>query len=71
MPKGLKEQLIDMLEHDAAIAHERAQAWKELQGHGTLLDKEEKPVSTAADMLTKFAEDEAEIRDLIAKIKAM
>lgn len=66
----LKEQFIEMLEHDAAIAHERAQAWKELQGHGTLFDKEEKPVARAADMLAKFAEEEAETRALIAKIKA-
>jgi len=71
MSNGLKDQFIEILEQDAARAHERAQAWTELQVHGTLYDKEENLVASADDMVTKFTEEEAEIRALIAQIKAM
>jgi len=71
MADGLKERFIYLLEEDAAQAHRMAEAWKELQGQGAqLLDKDQKTIATAAEMVTKFTEREKELRTFIAKIKA-
>ncbi len=71
MSNGAKDRFIELLEEDAAQAHKMAEAWKDLQKQGgRLLDKDEKPIATAAEMVVKFAEREKELRALIAQIKA-
>ncbi len=72
MSDGETNRFIELLEEEAAQAHKMTEAWKDLQKQGgRLLDKDEKPIATAAEMVAKFTERENELRDLIAQIKAM
>jgi hypothetical protein len=65
-----RQRFIDLLEQEATQAHEMAQAWKELRVHGARLeDAQGKTIATAADMMTRFTEQEKELRAFIAKIR--
>jgi len=71
MTNGVKQRFIDLLEQDAAQAHEVAQAWSELREQGARLeDAQGKTIATAADMVRRYTDKEKELRDLIAEIRA-
>jgi hypothetical protein len=71
MSNEWRQRFIDLLEQDAAQAHNVAQAWKALQEHGARLeDAQGKTITTAAEMVTRYTSKEVELRVLIAKIKA-
>jgi len=71
MNNEMKQRCIDLLEQDATQAHNVAQAWKELQERGARLeDAHGKTIATAADMVTRYTDEEEELRALIAKMKA-
>ena len=72
MNNEMKRQFIELLEQDAAQARKVAQAWKELEQKGAgLEDAQGKTIATAADMVTRHAKKEEELRAMIAKISAL
>jgi len=72
MANEIKQRMIALLEEDAAHMREAAEAWEELQKHNARLeDLNGKLVGTAKDMAADYRKKEKELRNLLAKVKAL
>lgn len=63
-----RDRFLELLEADAAMLREAAEAWEELGKHGARLeDLNGRPVATAAEMVERYRRQEKELRNLIGQ----
>ena len=70
MAKDVKQRFIELLEEELVQQCKLAEHWRELENAGgRLLDKDEKVIATASEMVARCADKEDELKSFITKIR--